>query len=183
MPSVYCLLLTIIAVAIATQCPAGKLYTWTDAQGVTHITEAPPPPGASRQDVIEYRPRSDAELKALEADKKAFEEQLEIKAAKQKAMNAHRKAKESQEQATAADANADAAQKKADEFTKRASTNWRRYQRNKSTIIGLEADAKAARKKAETAKDSARSALEMAVEADERAGDTRTRNAATAENP
>lgn len=183
MPSVYGLLLTIITVAIATQCPAGMLYTWKDAQGVTHITETPPPSDASGQSVLEYRPRSDAELKALETNEKAFEKQLEIKAANQKALNAQRKAQESRQQAAAAAAEAETAQKKADEFTKRARTNWRRYQRNKSTIIKLEAEADAARTKAEKAKDSARSASEMAVEAEKRAGANLTRSTTAAEDP
>ena len=36
---------------------ADSLYTWTDEKGQTHITQDPPPPGASIKDTIEYVPK------------------------------------------------------------------------------------------------------------------------------
>ena len=172
---------TIMAVVlvIATSCLADKLFTWTDAQGVTHITETPPPPNARGQNVLEYRPRTDDELKAIDEEKRAFNKQLETKAANQKAINARSKAQQADQRAAEDAAAADAAQKKADEFTKQARTNWRRYQRNKATIMRLEDETQAARQKAEDAKESAQSAAERAVDADERAKALRMENSDT----
>ena len=36
---------------------ADRLYTWTDAKGVTHITQDPPPDTAKAVDTIEYSPQ------------------------------------------------------------------------------------------------------------------------------
>jgi hypothetical protein len=157
--------LIMVLLALATLCPAGSLYTWTDAQGVTHITETPPPPNARGQDVFNYRPRTDAELKAIEEEKMAFKKQLENKAADQKAINARVKAKEASQRATEAEAAADAAQNKADAFRKQANTNIRRMQRNKATTLRLEAEAQAARQKAQSAQESAQTAADRAAEA------------------
>jgi hypothetical protein len=35
---------------------ADRLYTWTDAKGVTHITQDPPPDTAKAVDTIDYEP-------------------------------------------------------------------------------------------------------------------------------
>jgi type IV secretory pathway VirB10-like protein len=161
--------LIIFLLAFATLCLAGSIYTWKDAQGVTHITETPPPPNARGQDVFNYRPRTDAELKAIEEEKMALKKQLETKAADQKAMNARVRAKEASQRATDAEAAAEAAQNEADEFTKQASTNWRRYHRNKATILRLEAEAEAARQKAQQEQESAQSAADRAAEAEKKA--------------
>jgi len=36
---------------------ADRLYTWTDAQGLTHITQEPPPASAKAVDTIDYSPQ------------------------------------------------------------------------------------------------------------------------------
>ena len=36
---------------------ADRLYTWTDAKGVTHITQDPPPDTAKAVDTIDYSPQ------------------------------------------------------------------------------------------------------------------------------
>jgi len=36
---------------------ADRLYTWTDAKGVTHITQDPPPDTAKAGDTIDYSPQ------------------------------------------------------------------------------------------------------------------------------
>jgi hypothetical protein len=36
---------------------ADRLYTWTDAKGVTHITQDPPPGTARVEDTIDYSPQ------------------------------------------------------------------------------------------------------------------------------
>jgi hypothetical protein len=43
-----------------------KVYTWTDDKGQLHITDHPPPVGATVEDVTTYRELSEAELEAIE---------------------------------------------------------------------------------------------------------------------
>jgi hypothetical protein len=182
MKLIHWITITIIFLA-SVSCFAGRLYTWTDAQGVTHITETPPPPNAQTQDVLDYRQRTDAELKAIEDEKRAFKKQMENKAANQKAVNARNRAREADQQAAEAEFAADAARQRADEFTKQASTNWRRYQRNKATVLRLEAEAQSAQQKADNAKDAAQSTADQAAKAQKRANKTRNLNSTTAADP
>ena len=160
--------LLIVCLALAGVSAAERLYTWKDAQGVTHITQTPPPDNERVRDIIKYKPRTDAEMKAIEEEKKAFRQQQDKKAAIQEAMNARRKAQEAQEQATEAEAEAQNAQEIADEFKTKASTNWRRYHRNKATMLRLEAEAEAARQRALKAKESAQSTADTAADVEKR---------------
>ena len=51
------ILLVLISLAIpASSVFAKKLYTWTDKDGVKHITDRPPPPGANVKSVVRDRP-------------------------------------------------------------------------------------------------------------------------------
>lgn len=50
--------------AAAGDCPADRLYTWTDEQGVTHITEHPPPAKGKLQDVLDYSQRTHQDIQA-----------------------------------------------------------------------------------------------------------------------
>ena len=49
---------------------AQKLYSWTDENGVLHITEQPPPKGATVEDVMTYREKTPDELRAIERSQK-----------------------------------------------------------------------------------------------------------------
>lgn len=42
---------------------ADRLYTWTDAKGVTHITQDPPPNTAKVVDTIDYSPQQTQSLR------------------------------------------------------------------------------------------------------------------------
>ena len=42
----YPLILMLVACLPAMNLPAAEIYTWTDADGLLHITDLPPPPGA-----------------------------------------------------------------------------------------------------------------------------------------
>jgi hypothetical protein len=47
---------------------ADRLYTWTDAKGVTHITQDPPPDTANAVDTIEYLPQPNQPVRRLTAN-------------------------------------------------------------------------------------------------------------------
>lgn len=48
---------------------AQKLYTWTDEDGVLHITEQPPPKKTRIEDVMTFKERSPEELEAIQREK------------------------------------------------------------------------------------------------------------------
>lgn len=156
---------------------ADKLYTWTDANGVTHITQTPPPANAKLRDIIPYEPRTQAEIRAIEQQRQAIQERFTREAALEDAREARRKAQEARQRAADARAAAEAAERRAEAFKERVSNNTRRRQLNLSTILRLEAEALAARNKAVKALEDAELAEKRAEEVEKRAEEIRESDA------
>ena len=51
------------------------LYTWTDAKGVTHITQDPPPDTAKRVDTFYYSPQPDQPIRPSTANDQPNQQQ------------------------------------------------------------------------------------------------------------
>ena len=47
---------------------ADRMYTWTDDQGVVHITQEPPPSRTKVDNVIHYKPQSAKHIQAVEQE-------------------------------------------------------------------------------------------------------------------
>jgi hypothetical protein len=47
---------------------ADRMYTWTDDQGVIHITKQPPPPKAKADNVIHYKPQTEEQIRATQQE-------------------------------------------------------------------------------------------------------------------
>lgn len=63
-----CFFLASVTMAAApVQSAADRLYTWTDDQGVSHISRTPPPAGATDKDVVDYSHRTHEEQQAAAA--------------------------------------------------------------------------------------------------------------------
>ncbi len=56
---------------------AQKVYTWTDENGVLHITDHPPPQKAQLEEVVTYKERTPEEQKAIERRKNKLRRELE----------------------------------------------------------------------------------------------------------
>ena len=54
---------------------ADRLYTWTDAKGVTHITQDPPPDTAKAVDTIDYSPQPNQPVRRPTANDLANQQQ------------------------------------------------------------------------------------------------------------
>jgi len=50
----------------AADLSADKLYTWTDAKGILHISKDPPPPTARTQNVMTYQPQTEVPIQKNE---------------------------------------------------------------------------------------------------------------------
>lgn len=57
---------------------ADRLYWWTDAKGVTHISQDPPPDTAGAVDDIEYSPQPDQSVHRSTASNQPNQEQGEL---------------------------------------------------------------------------------------------------------
>lgn len=76
----FCILLFGAVLAVMpVQGHADRLYTWTDDQGVSHITKHPPPADAKRKDVLEYSHKIHEEQQAAAATREK-EKELQRKA-------------------------------------------------------------------------------------------------------
>jgi len=60
-----------------TNLSADKLYTWTDANGILHITENPPPKNAKTKDVMTYQPQTKVQIQKIITDDRREEMQFE----------------------------------------------------------------------------------------------------------
>jgi len=81
---------------------AQKLYTWTDENGILHITDQPPPDWAEVIDVETYKERTPAELEAIERiknkEQREFDRYLQRENEREAALKA-RKADENAQKA------------------------------------------------------------------------------------
>jgi len=170
--------LLIVVFLFAATVPADELYTWTDSNGVTHISRTPPPPDARHKEVIEYTPQSRSEVEAIRKEREALQGRYNKEAILQNARDARREAEVARQRAAEAKADADAAEKRAAEFKKKVGNTIRRQQLNRGTILRLEAEALAARNKALKAVQNADLAEKRAVDAQKKAGEVLSRDEA-----
>ena len=86
---------------------AQRLYTWTDENGILHITEQPPPDRAKVKDVVTYKEKTPAELEAIERRKNKAQQEFDRYRQNQNERAAQFKAKEAEENAQKARAQAE----------------------------------------------------------------------------
>jgi hypothetical protein len=162
-------LLVLLTGMLAAFAYAGKIYTWTDENGVTHITEKPPPPGAQGKDVIEYTPKTDEQIEEIRRQQQTVKEQQELERAQQEAQDAKKRAEQAEARAAELSAVADQAFQRSEEFKKTTSYTVRRWQKNKATRLRLEAEANQAREIASAAAQEAAELEKRAKDAEKRA--------------
>jgi len=70
--------LSILAL-ISLSCPsllnAAEMYSWTDEEGVTHLSDKPPPEGVKVDKSIKYDPLTGEEKQRIQAEKEAEREE------------------------------------------------------------------------------------------------------------
>ena len=162
-------LIIAITCICSTSAAAGKIYTWTDENGISHISEKPPPSNEKIQDVIEYTPRTADEDSQTHEQRQQFIEQSNVQAdidrAIRQAKTTRRRADEARAKADQARAEADAAFQRSEEFKMKVSNTVRRWQVNKATRKKLEAEAAEAYQKAQQAVQEADKLEKLAQEA------------------
>jgi len=141
---------------------AQKLYTWTDQNGVLHITDHPPPQKARIEEVMTYKEPTPEELNAIQRRKNKLRRELDQEEQQQKAQDARLKAQEAEEEAQKSLEQAEKEYEKNKAYIDRLSNrSWKRRQfRKKINRLKQEteesfAEAKSAAERAEEAKKSA----------------------------
>ena len=151
----------------ATILGAQKLYTWTDENGVLHITEQPPPNSAKVEDVITYREKTPEELAAIERRKEKIRREFERQEQLDREQEAGVKAKQDEEQAKKAKEKAEKEYNYNKEYIKRLSSTKRKRRQFRKKIERL-------KKETEQSFDEAKSAAEKAEEARQTAAEERS---------
>ncbi len=147
---------------------AGKVYTWTDEKGVTHITETPPPANARNRDVIEYVPKSKEQETAIREEQQQSRDRSQKQQIVDEAKDARRKAGEARAKATELKTLSDQLFEQSEAFKTKTSNTVRRWQVNKATRLKLEKEAAEAQKRALAANQEANRLEMRAKEAEKR---------------
>jgi hypothetical protein len=155
---------------------AGKIYTWTDAYGVTHISENPPPATGKLEAVIEYTPQTEEEIQQIRQQQEIRRSDRAKESILQNALKAQKIAAEASIAAEDAQKRADEANRQVLEFKNKVGKDSDRIKRNRSKIRKLELQALKATDAARQASEVARKAEEQAKSADKRATEIRKPN-------
>ncbi len=162
------LLLTLLT---ALSLNAQKLYTWTDENGVVHITDQPPPETDRIEDVevMKYDEKTPQEIEAIEHKKENLRRQFDREERIEKARQAEIQAREAEAKAQEALQQARKEFESNNEYIRRlTSTRNKRKQfrkrvdRIKTETEASQAEAQAAIEQAEDAAQKARTAFEEA---------------------
>ena len=159
----------LITLSAAPHLDAQKIYTWTDENGLTHITDQPPPDQARVQDVIKYKEKTPQEQAAIEREMESLRRSNERQDNIDAAQRAKAAAREAEKQAQEA---VDKARKEAQEnqeYVRRLSNrSWKRRQfRKRIERIKVETEATQSEAEAEVqrAEEAAKKARQAAAEA------------------
>ena len=159
----------IIIFFFATSGPlsADKVYTWTDKDGNLHITDQPPPEGASVRNVIKYKPQSEKEVLENDRQQQIRENAVDRKQKLEEAQNAELEARKAAEEARITRGKADAAVKDAKDYIDTHDRNQYMRRAHKYEMKKKAGEADAAVDQANAAAEKARKAQEKAKRAEE----------------
>ncbi len=99
--------IVLLSLCIVSLPGAQKLYTWTDDNGVMHITDQPPPQKAQIKDVMTYTKRTPEEMESIQRRKDQLRHSLKQDHQLEQAREAQLKAQDAAEEAQAAKEKAD----------------------------------------------------------------------------
>ena len=161
----------LITISCATHLNAQQIYTWNDENGVTHITDQPPPKKATVEEVLKYKEKSPQEQAAIERkieqQRHSNERQDKIDAAQR----AEVKARETEKRSKEAMAKAQEETQHNLEYIKRLSNRrWKRKKfRKRIERIQIETEASQAEAEAvvQQAEEAVKKAQQAAAEARE----------------
>jgi len=150
---------------VAPNLVAQQIYTWIDENGVTHITDTPPPPEAELEDIVEYKEKSAQEREAIDRkiqqQRQRFERQDKIDAAQRAEVEARKAEKRAR---TAVEQARKQTQDNQDYIRKLSNRKWKR-RKFKKRIKRLQLENEAAQSEAEALVEQAEIQAQKAREA------------------
>jgi hypothetical protein len=113
-------IIAVWAVFFVSASHAGQLFTWTDEKGNLHITDTPPPESARTMDAIQYTPRPDRDLGAVQKLREHERKTQVLEDAKMRVRTTAQQAAEALKNAQDAQEAADQEQAKTQEMIRKA---------------------------------------------------------------
>jgi len=154
-----------ISLSVTSDLGAQKLYTWTDDQGVIHITDDPPPKNARVEDVTAYPTKSPQEIDAIERKKQQLRENFKQFEEREAARRATVEAQKAQERAREAMQKAQEEAQQNQEYVRRLSSTQEKRRQFRKKIKRIKNETEAALTEAETAEKEAEAAVKKAEQA------------------
>ena len=158
--------LALLLAAATVPADAQKLYTWTDDNGVLHITDQPPPKNARIKDVLPYREKTPQELEQIQRQAEIALQASEQEQKRRQARLAEIQARKARRQAQQAAAKAEQEYRQNLEYIRRLSNTRDKRKQFRKKIEKLkkqtEASLAAARAAEKEAADAAAKARQQA---------------------
>lgn len=154
-----------MALAGASRLYAQQIYIWTDENGLTHITDQPPPAKAKAESVIKYKEKPPQEQAAIEREAQQLLQSNQRQDKIDAARRAQAAAREAEKRAQEALEKAREETQKNQEYVRRLSNrSWKRRQFRKR-IERIKAETEAAQAEAEAEVQRAQEAAQKAKQA------------------
>ncbi len=162
----------LIAMAGASDLSAQKLYTWTDAQGVVHITDGPPPQNAKVENITNYPARSQQEMDAVELQKQQLRDNYKQFEEREAARRAAIESQKAQQRAREAMLKVQEQTEYNQEYIRRLSSTKDKRKQFRKKIERIKNETAAAQAEAKAAEQEAEAAAQKAQQAAGEAGET-----------
>jgi hypothetical protein len=162
-----------LTTAIGVSSPhAQQIYTWTDENGVMHMSDQAPPQGVEVDEVLKYSEKTPREQQAIEQKIEQQRQRLERQNRIDAAQRAELEARRAEEKARQARAKAEAELRTNQEYVRQLSTRRWKRRKFKKRIERIKIETEASLDEAEAVEQQAAEAARKARQAAAAAGET-----------
>ena len=160
-----------IAVFIGSNLNAQKIYTWTDQNGVIHLSDQPPPEKYRAKDieVMRYEEKTQQEIEAIQSKKDKLRQQLDKAEQIEKARRSEIQARKAEDQARQAVQKAQEEYEYNNQYIRRLTSTKNKRKKFRKRVNRIIAETEASRIEAKEAVEQAEKAVEQARKAAEEA--------------
>jgi hypothetical protein len=160
-----------LAIFIGSSLNAQKIYTWTDQNGVIHLSDQPPPEKDSAKDidVMRYEEKTPQEIEAIQSKTDKLRQKLDKAEQIEKARQAEIQARKAQDQARQAVQKAQEEYEYNNQYIRRLTSTQNKRKKFRKRVNRIIAETEASRAEAKEAVEQAEKAVEQARKAAEEA--------------
>ncbi len=160
-----------LAILIGSSLNAQKIYTWTDQNGVLHLSDQPPPEKDRAKDieVMRYEEKTPQEMEAIQTKKNKLRQKLDKAEQIEKARQGEIQARKAEDQARQAVQKAQEEYEYNNQYIRRLTSTRNKRKKFRKRVNRIIAETEASRVEAKEAVEQAEKAVEQARKAAEEA--------------